>query len=77
MRQYNVYLKVIKQSQQCFNGQVCIMPELTTINKHHCTVAMSSHTRNVGFQPVAASNGFGVCDDVGNVGFLLIHPIDD
>lgn len=73
----NVYLQVIQQLKQSLNGEVAIMGELTTVNHHHGTMSMCSDTSDVCLQGTTTCHHLRIGDDVGNVGLVLIHPIDD
>ena len=72
-----MYIQKLKHLQQYLYCEVGVMVELSAVYHHHAAMAMCSQTGDMCFQRVTTSHRLGVGDDVGDICFILIHPIYD
>ncbi len=72
-----VYLQIVQQLKDSLNGEVTVMGELTTVDHHHGATSMCSDSGDMCLQGMAACHHLWVRDDVGDIGLVLIHAVDD
>ncbi len=68
---------MVQQLKYSLNGKVGVMGKLTTVDHHHGTMSMCSDSGDVCLQGIAACHRLWIRDDVGDIGLVLIHPVDD
>lgn len=73
----HVYLQTVQQLKHGLYGEVTVMGKLTTVNHHQGALSMRSHSCDMCLQGIATCHCLGIGDDVGDVCFVLIHPVYD
>ena len=53
------------------------MGKLTTVNHHQGALSVRSHSCDMCLQSIATCHCLGIGDDVGDICFVLIHPVYD
>ncbi len=60
-----------------FNGEVAVMWKLTAVNEHCAASSMGSNSSDMSFQGILTSQRLGIRYEMGNVGLILVHAIND
>ena len=72
-----IYLQMVQQLKHGLYGEVTVMGKLTTVNHHQGAMSVRSHSCDMCLQGIGTCHCLGIGDDVGDICFVLIHPVYD